>query len=67
MEELQTSNEKEIYNKALAGYLLLVGCKLVDVQRDENGKFVFKFKYTEKTKRSIQIYFGNGKADTKEE
>lgn len=67
MEEKETSSEKEIYNKKLAGFLLLTGCRLLDVKKDKNDEFVFKFKYTDKAKRNIKAYFGNGEVDMKEE
>lgn len=52
---------KAISYKKLAGFLLMCGCRLVDVKRDEKNKFVFYFRNTKKTNHDIQAYFGNAR------
>jgi len=61
-------NSKAIHNKKLADFLMLCGCRLVDIKKEESSnKFIFYFNNTEKTKRKIQVYFGNAAVDKEEE
>lgn len=54
-------NSKPIHSKRLAGFLLLSGCRLEDVEKDDKSKskFIFNFKNSKKTNGEIQAYFGN--------
>ena len=53
-----------IHSKRLAGFLLMRGCRLVNVEKDSEDKFVFYFKDTKKTKEHIKVFFGNTKLNT---
>ena len=55
---------KPIHSKRLAGFLLMRGCRLVNVEKDSEDKFVFYFKNTKKTKEHIKVFFGNTKLNT---
>lgn len=52
-------NEKPIHSKRLAGYLLMSGCRLTNVEKDNEDKFIFYFKDSKKTKEHIKAFFGN--------
>ncbi|MSS11758.1 hypothetical protein FYJ38_24435 [Clostridium sp. WB02_MRS01] len=58
---IEKVNIKPIHSKRLVGFLLLSGCRLVDVEKDEKSesKFIFNFKNSEKTNDKIRAYFGN--------
>lgn len=58
---------KAISYKKLAGFLLMCGCRLVDVKREESNKFVFYFKDSKKTNHDIQAYFGNARTTNVDE
>lgn len=54
------NKKKPIYNKKLAGFLLLRGCRLVSIEIDEqSNNYVFNFTDTPKTKQTIKAYYGN--------
>ena len=58
---IEKVNSKPIHSKRLAGFLLLSGCRLEDVEKDDksNSKFIFNFKNSKKTNGEIRAYFGN--------
>lgn len=60
-EVIEKVNIKPIHSKRLAGFLLLSGCRLEDVEKDDKSKskFIFNFKNSKKTNGEIRAYFGN--------